>query len=590
MFKNLKIGAKLIVSFGIVLIVAVAIIFVSVISISGVAKDMKTFYDTSHTASIVAWEARRDIRYLEASIYQSMTTTDINITTKCVEQANTSAEGFNANLEKLKTVLPTQLDKINKAIDIAHAAKPYRELVLKYAGENNNDQALKVMAEQYSPELDKIIAIMVEVGDAAEKESVEFAANAAKNANMTMLVMIILGLISVAIIIVLVLIITKSIATPAKLISKRLEQLAEGDINSPMPVIDSEDEIGILAKSTGQLVGGMQYMIGDIVRILTEMADGNLTVKQADAQYKGDFLPLQTATDKIIKNLNSTLSQINEASSQVSSGSDQVSNAAQALAQGATEQASSVQELSASITEISEHVKRNATNAVKARDMSNNASVAIENSNQKMQELMSAMNDINDKSSQINKIIKTIEDIAFQTNILALNAAVEAARAGSAGKGFAVVADEVRNLASKSADAAKDTTNLIESSVNSIDIGVKLASETANELISVVEGAKATTAIISDISDATTEQSASLSQVSLGIEQISAVVQTNSATSEESAAASEELSSQANLMKSLVSKFKLEKDEFRVSYSEPTSNSRYYGSSSSSDNIDDKYF
>ena len=242
---------------------------------------------------------------------------------------------------------------------------------------------------------------------------------------------------------------------------------------------------------------------------------------------------------------------------EIKNSSDQVSSGAQALSQGATEQASSIEQLSASIIEISDQVRSNAVNANNATSLVESVGKEIDRSNIHMQEMIRAISEISDKSAQIGRIIKTIDDIAFQTNILALNAAVEAARAGAAGKGFAVVADEVRNLAGKSAQAASETTELIESSISAVLNGTRIADETAESLSSVVTGASKITSLMQDISKASNEQANSIGQVTQGIEQISGVVQTNSATAEESAAASEELSAQAQLLNSLVSKFKM---------------------------------
>lgn len=254
------------------------------------------------------------------------------------------------------------------------------------------------------------------------------------------------------------------------------------------------------------------------------------------------------------------MAQIYNASQQVSSGSDQVANGAQALSQGSTEQAASALELSTAIGEIAQQVQSNAQHAKTASGQANNAGTELGLSNQKMQALIAAMDEINNSSKEISKVIKTIEDIAFQTNILALNAAVEAARAGTSGKGFAVVADEVRNLASKSAEAAKGTTALIESSIKSVGNGARLADETAKSLLIVVDEAMQASQSINQISIASEEQALSISHITTGMDQISSVIQTNSATAEQSAAASEELNGQAGMMKQLVNKFKLKSD------------------------------
>lgn len=256
-----------------------------------------------------------------------------------------------------------------------------------------------------------------------------------------------------------------------------------------------------------------------------------------------------------MKQLESLLNQIEQICPVLSLGAEQVASSSQGLAQGATEQAAAVEQLSASVSMISGQINDNAENARKADDMANKATVSIQSSNLQMGQLMSSMHSMESKSHEISKIIKTIEDIAFQTNILALNAAVEAARAGAAGKGFAVVADEVRNLATKSADAAKNTTVLIEDSVSSIGDGVRLADIVNRELNDAVQNVVLTTELISQITKATGEQAQAVSQVSIGVDQISSVVQTNSATSEETAAASEELSFQANELRQLTERF-----------------------------------
>ena len=263
------------------------------------------------------------------------------------------------------------------------------------------------------------------------------------------------------------------------------------------------------------------------------------------------------------------------------------------MSQGATEQASSIQELAASITEISNQVNQNAENAENASKKATNVGDQIISSNEHMQEMTSAMKEISEKSSQIGKIIKTIEDIAFQTNILALNAAVEAARAGEAGKGFAVVADEVRSLASKSAEASKDTSLLIEGSIQAVNKGTEIADITASQLLEVVSGAKDIVTTIDNIANASKQQANSVRQVTVGVDQISSVVQTNSATAEESAAASEELSGQAQILKELVNRFRLKTDTSETTYksdfTEPASYTPSSYPQSAISNIRDKY-
>ena len=351
-------------------------------------------------------------------------------------------------------------------------------------------------------------------------------------------------------------IISRPIANPITSIVRRIELLSEGDLHTEVPRFNNRDEIGELSRSFAGTVDTLQDYVTEISSVLDNLAKGDFTVESSQ-DYRGDFKPIKTALVTIITNLNQVFSGISQSSNDVTHAAQQVSGTAQTMAQGASEQAAAVEELFATVTEIANDVSRNAANAEKAAELSQESFSGVEVGNQQMRKMVDSMADIHKTSSEIGAIIKTIEDIAFQTNILALNASVEAARAGMHGKGFAVVAEEVKNLANKSATAAQNTNSLITNSLSAVENGTHIASETATALSGMLETAKQTYELITQISQASETQAAGIEQVHHGIEQISSVVQANSAASEETAATSEELTSQAQAMKESIAYMKL---------------------------------
>ncbi len=347
----------------------------------------------------------------------------------------------------------------------------------------------------------------------------------------------------------------KRIVAPVQVITGASRNLADGRLDFQIDINDN-NEIGELSATLNTSVRNLKMYISDITKVLESLAAGNLA-SESEIEYIGDFVQIQKAIETISREQSSIMEQIRSSASQVDSGANQVAMGAQSLAQGSTEQASEVDNLMHMIEQVTEQINNNAQSAAITTSEADKVGEQIHICNGQMQEMAEAMRQISACSGEIQHIIKTIDDIAFQTNILALNAAVEAARAGSAGKGFAVVADEVRNLAAKSADAVKDTTELIDKTLHMVESGSRLTDVTQESLNSVVNGAGVVTSQIKVISDASREQETAINRIKDSITQISTVIQSNSATSEESAAASEELAGQAQMLKSLIGKFQL---------------------------------
>ena len=346
---------------------------------------------------------------------------------------------------------------------------------------------------------------------------------------------------------------------PLKKISEAGKEVAGGnfDVEIHYP---QQDEIGELSRSISEVIGRSKKIVFDLRDRLDAMAGGNFTENLESEEYVGDYAPLLESLKHIQEDMNRTLQEVHASSGQVLSSAEQVNTGAQSLSQGATEQASSIEELSANMQDISQSIQASTKTAGDAYKLQGEAGVAVLQSNEKMEEMRKAMDDITAKSNEISKIIKTIDDIAFQTNILSLNAAIEAARAGAAGKGFAVVADEVGNLAQKSAKAAQNTGLLIEETIEAVEKGAKITEETAESLNSVSKSTEEVNTLIEKISAASSKDLEGITSLNQGLQQISSVVQANSATAEQSAAASEELTGQANKMNELVERFQLKEE------------------------------
>ena len=372
------------------------------------------------------------------------------------------------------------------------------------------------------------------------------------------------NLILLAVGIVIISVVSNKITDPLHKVMKRLKLMAEGDLTSPVPNINTRDEVQTLSEVTGNTISELNLVINDIETNLSLFADGDFS-KPVTYEYKRDMSNIKDAMNNIRLSLNSTLMRIEDASQEVTSSSDSLSSGAQNLSQSSVEQASSVDTLVQLINGVSQKTSDNTDTIKIVADKISEVNNVVEDGSEQFKELMSAMDNIAKSSKEIEKIIKTIDDISFQTNILALNAAVEAARAGEAGKGFAVVADEVRNLASKSADAAGQTAALIHTAIETVGRGEGLVDATTQTFSNIVNIIKEILDGSNEISKLTSSQAEEIENVVSGIENINSTIQSNSAIAEETAATSEELNAQATLLKDLILQFKLNEDRYHQS-------------------------
>ncbi|WP_295157048.1 methyl-accepting chemotaxis protein [uncultured Ruminococcus sp.] len=361
------------------------------------------------------------------------------------------------------------------------------------------------------------------------------------------------------------LIFSRRLTKPIVSATDRIKQLAQGNLSAPVDVWYSKDELGVLTSSLEETIVALRQYINLITIALNQISEGNLCHRM-EGTFKGDFQQIKTTFNDILNSLSDTFASINTAAEQVNTGAVQVSNSAQSVSQGSTQQASAIEELSVTLKDVAKQVEQNAADAKNADNIVTNNAKAIGTCNDDMTNMLGAINEIRTSSEEISKIIKVIDEIAFQTNILALNAAVEAAREGS--KGFGVVADEVRRLASRSAEAAKQTASLIENSSQAVSKGSQIAEKTAESLEDIVKGSTEIQSLVKNISEASEAQTEAITQINTGLVQISTVVSANTSASVGTASASEELSSQSLILKNMIAKFRLSETELPTAVGE----------------------
>lgn len=555
MLNKMKIKSRLLFAFFIIIAFALIITAIGVAGLRRSYDDLDHFINREYQADNAIKMCRIEVNNAARAIRDMYIDPDAENHSSYREKVDTSIGSLDAHLQTLeenysaddglvaqyKTAILDWVDIGNRALD--------------NLDQGNAAEVQQILTNECTPALQQVVSLSKELTDSTQQMQQDILNKNIAETNMATVAILTMLALTIGLGILLSLKITNGIVKPLAEVGGAAAGMAKGDLKQSI-AYTSHDAVGEMADSMRSSIVTLGSYVSDIDRAMSQMAQGDFNL-QASEPFIGDFKGIEDSIDSFLTTISITFSEIRNAADQVSDSSDQISTGAQALSQGASEQASSVEELAATISAISKQVQETAGNADTARDQTIQASDEVTACDRQMRDMISSMNEISNKSHEIEKIIKTIEDIAFQTNILALNAAVEAARAGEAGKGFAVVADEVRNLASKSAEASKNTAALIEDSLSAVNKGTKMAGETASSLYRVVDSTRAVTETVDKIAEAADQQAASVNQITQGIELISGVIQTNSATAEESAAASQELTGQAQRLKHLISRFKL---------------------------------
>ncbi|MDR1728574.1 MAG: methyl-accepting chemotaxis protein [Acidobacteriota bacterium] len=552
-FRDLKIGMKLLSSFAVVLLLTGVLAFMSYRGLGII----KTLCDTAihHRLPVTngILSADRDLQQARVAL-RTMTFTEPG--TEKFDKLNKEYEENVAQAkESWAKAVATFVSDESRAIDPVfqtHLNAWVESSRKRIDALRNSDRsaALKMLDEGTGADrFESMREDMAKIQAINDKLVSDLETEEASTYNFVLLMIsLTFGAVFVAAI-VLGFFLERSITVPIKKVLGMATEIVKGDFSVRITE-DRKDELGVLIQNFDSIA----ETLGAAAGVAEEIAKGNLDVDVPVRSEKDQF---GRALKSMTETLNGILEQVQTAGNQIAGGSTQVSDSSQSLSQGATEQASSLEQITSSMTEISAQTKQNAENAAQANQLSTQARSAAEKGNEQMKEMMAAMDDINASGQNISKIIKVIDEIAFQTNLLALNAAVEAARAGQHGKGFAVVAEEVRNLAARSAQAARETADLIEGSVGKAEHGVDIAKRTAAALSEIVTGITKTTDLVAEIAAASNEQSQGIGQINQGLSQIESVTQQNTANAEESAAASEELASQAQHLRKLLNRFKL---------------------------------
>ena len=556
--RNMKLKSRLLLSYAVVIAICLSASVAALFLMNRIGDNLSSFYKNNYTVTVNVWMAKREMQAARGDILNAVLDSDAEESMQFIENAKESLGNMRATFPVIRKSFKGDIAMVDRVDELLQQAIVYRDQVFGLVETGKTDEAYEVMKSNYVPILNQMADLLQQIADVAGENAQTMVKEGEYAQTSAIIVIMLIMALSIMAAALLGIYISNSIRKPVKEIEDAAVQLANGKLDGVHVTYMSRDELGQMSDSIRDLISYQKTIIEDISDILGDMSEGNFKVQSnVKEYYRGRYDCILVAMRKLRNRLSNTLGQISQSARQVADGSEQISSETQLLAIGAEEQACSIEKLAAAVNEISEHVRETKENANEARGQTDQAGEQVFESNQQMQEMIRAMNIISEKSSEIYKIVKTIEDIAFQTNILALNASVEAARAGEPGAGFAVVAREIRALADKTAIASKNTAALIEESVSAVKNGEKVARATADSLLQVVKSTKQVVLVVDRIASATENENVSISNITAEVSQISDVVQNNVSTSEELAAASEEFSTQAQILGNMIGQFKL---------------------------------
>lgn len=560
--KNKSLKWKLLISYGVIFLFLVILGMSSISVINMMSKKSYEYAEEIVPSVEEIGLARRNMVSVRRYLLNSIIVQTPEDYSRVSESMETDKDALYASLDKIEEVMPiysNDLDAIRKKLEsVSDYNQQIMTLAKRFGDTQARQQAYDIYLNKYASTFDEAANMLIDLNNRIDNTANNQKAIVQKAKTISMIIIFAIIVLSFLSIILFIVLMLRYILVPVRKLVDAAYALEKGDFSNAVVEYESDDEFGELSKKITNTMKRIVFITKDIEYGLNSVLEGNLNVSsQNDNEYEGEYLLLRNTIYKLIVGVNDIIYRIKTASDQLSSGAEQVALGAQALSQGAADQTSSIEELIVAVSEISDQVNDNATLIEEVGNSVDKAVSEVTTGSRKMEEMLSAMNDINIHSKEIEKITKSIEDIAFQTNILALNAAVEAARAGGAGKGFAVVADEVRRLAKSTAEASKNTTALILKSLQSVTNGKTIADETAEFLKRICDNIMGLSEQAKKVSENSSLQNDAVNQIIANVDKISNVIHTNSATAQEGAASSEELSGQAIILKELTAKFQL---------------------------------